>query len=169
MISVRLDNSLENELNYISQEQQISKSKIIKDSLIYYFDMLKEKSKEKSAYELGASLFGKYSSDNSLNNQVSKSISNILDNLNPFELNNLIGDNNYSKELNNLRKQLDNWMEEINDLVKKSEMGYYAKFLNDQIPFNVNVLDKLYSLIKSLKEFEDSVVKSFKGKNEKSN
>ena len=27
--------------------------------------MLKEKSKEKSAYELGASLFGKYSSDNS--------------------------------------------------------------------------------------------------------
>tara|TARA_B100000809_G_C15087064_1_gene511850 strand:- start:61 stop:1458 length:1398 start_codon:yes stop_codon:yes gene_type:complete len=34
----------------------------------------------------------------------------------PFELNNLIGDNNYSKELNNLRKQLDNWMEEINDL-----------------------------------------------------
>ena len=34
----------------------------------------------------------------------------------PFELNNLIGDNNYSNELNNLRKQLDNWMEEINDL-----------------------------------------------------
>jgi N-sulfoglucosamine sulfohydrolase len=34
----------------------------------------------------------------------------------PFELNNLIGDNNYSKKLNDLRKQLDNWMEEINDL-----------------------------------------------------
>ena len=32
-------------------------------------------------------------------------------------------------------------MEGINDLVKKSEMGYYAKFLNEQIPFNVNVLD----------------------------
>ena len=62
MISVRLDDSLENELSYIAQEQQISKSKIIKDSLIYYFEMLKEKSKEKSSYELGASLFGKYSS-----------------------------------------------------------------------------------------------------------
>ena len=34
----------------------------------------------------------------------------------PFELNNLVGDNNYIKELNNLRKQLDSWMEEINDL-----------------------------------------------------
>ncbi len=34
----------------------------------------------------------------------------------PFELNNLIGNNNYSKELNDLRKQLDSWMEEINDL-----------------------------------------------------
>ena len=32
-------------------------------------------------------------------------------------------------------------MEEINDLVKKSEMGHYAKFLNEQIPFNVNVLE----------------------------
>ncbi len=32
-------------------------------------------------------------------------------------------------------------MEEINDLVKKSEIGYYAKFLNEQIPFNVNVLE----------------------------
>ena len=32
-------------------------------------------------------------------------------------------------------------MEEINDLVTKSEMGYYAKFLNEQIPFNVNVLE----------------------------
>jgi len=32
-------------------------------------------------------------------------------------------------------------MEGINELVKKSEMGYYAKFLNEQIPFNVNVLE----------------------------
>jgi hypothetical protein len=39
----------------------------------------------------------------------------------PFELNNLIGDNNYSKELNDLRKQLDSWMEEINDLGHISE------------------------------------------------
>jgi arylsulfatase A-like enzyme len=34
----------------------------------------------------------------------------------PFELNNLIVDNNYSKQLNDLRNQLDMWMKEINDL-----------------------------------------------------
>ena len=32
-------------------------------------------------------------------------------------------------------------MEGVNDLVKKSEKGYYAKFMNEQIPFNVNVLE----------------------------
>ena len=32
-------------------------------------------------------------------------------------------------------------MEAIDDLVKKSEMGFYAKFLNEQTPFNVNVLE----------------------------
>ena len=32
-------------------------------------------------------------------------------------------------------------MEGINDLVIKSEMGFYAKFLNEQIPFNVNILE----------------------------
>ena len=32
-------------------------------------------------------------------------------------------------------------MEGINDLVIKSELSYYAKFLNEQIPFNVNVLE----------------------------
>ena len=48
----------------------------------------------------------------------------------PFELNNLIGDNNYSKELNELRKQLDNWMEEINDLGHISEKEL-AKLLTE--------------------------------------
>ena len=32
-------------------------------------------------------------------------------------------------------------MEDINSLVKKSERGYYGKFLNEQIPFNVNILE----------------------------
>lgn len=49
--------------------------------------------------------------------QVPKSFEEFYDLENdPFELNNLIGDNNYSNELNDLRKQLDKWMEEINDL-----------------------------------------------------
>ena len=48
----------------------------------------------------------------------------------PFELNNLIGDDNYSKELNELRKQLSNWMKEINDLGHISEKEL-AKLLTE--------------------------------------
>ena len=48
----------------------------------------------------------------------------------PFELNNLIVDNNYSKQLNDLRNQLDMWMKEINDLghIPEKEL---AKLLTD--------------------------------------
>ncbi|MEA2050111.1 MAG: CopG family transcriptional regulator [Campylobacterota bacterium] len=62
MLSVRLDNSMEEQLNFLSRQKQISKSQIIKDSLLYYFDMLKKETKQKSSYELGSELFGKYSS-----------------------------------------------------------------------------------------------------------
>ena len=62
MLSVRLDSSLENQLNLLAQEKSVSKSQIIKDSLTYYFDMLKSKNRQKSAYELGENLFGKYGS-----------------------------------------------------------------------------------------------------------
>ncbi|MEA3512970.1 MAG: CopG family transcriptional regulator [Campylobacterota bacterium] len=62
MLSVRLDNSMEEQLNFLSKQKDISKSQIIKDSLLYYFDMLKKETKQKSSYELGSELFGKYSS-----------------------------------------------------------------------------------------------------------
>lgn len=61
MISLRLDKNTENQINLISQQKQISKSKVVKDALIYYFDMLKNESKQKSSYELGSEFFGKYS------------------------------------------------------------------------------------------------------------
>lgn len=35
---------------------------MIKDALVYYFDMLKNDQNQKSAYELGSEFFGKYSS-----------------------------------------------------------------------------------------------------------
>ena len=63
MLSVRLDSTLENQLNFLADEKKISKSQIIKDSLAYYFDMLNSKTKQKSPYELGSELFGKYSSE----------------------------------------------------------------------------------------------------------
>ena len=62
MLSVRLDSSLENQLKFLAKEKSISKSQIIKDSLVCYFDMLKSQSKQKTAYELGKDLFGKHSS-----------------------------------------------------------------------------------------------------------
>ncbi len=65
MLSVRLDNNIENQLNFLSQDRNISKSQIIKDSLTYYFDMIKKESKQKSSYELGIDLFGRYSSGSS--------------------------------------------------------------------------------------------------------
>ena len=63
MLSVRLDSGLENQLNFLADEKKISKSQIIKDSLAYYFDMINNKTKQKSSYELGCELFGKYSSE----------------------------------------------------------------------------------------------------------
>jgi uncharacterized membrane protein YgaE (UPF0421/DUF939 family) len=62
MISVRLDNKLEKQLEKTAKEKSTSKSQIIKESLIYYFNMLNQEQKQKSPYELGREFFGKYSS-----------------------------------------------------------------------------------------------------------
>lgn len=62
MLTVRLDNSIEKELNFLAQEKHLSKSKIVKDALAYYFHMLKQETKQKTPYELGSELFGKYES-----------------------------------------------------------------------------------------------------------
>lgn len=63
MVSVRLNNALENQLNFISSQSKKQKSQIIKEALTYYFDMLKQESKEKTSYELGVDLFGRYASN----------------------------------------------------------------------------------------------------------
>lgn len=62
MLTVRLDNTMENQLNSLSEQMHLPKSKIVKDALIHYFDMMKKQSKEKTPYELGSELFGKHSS-----------------------------------------------------------------------------------------------------------
>lgn len=63
MLSIRLDDLTQNQLNIYAQSKQTSKSKIIKDALNYYFEMLKQESKSKTPYETGAELFGKYGSE----------------------------------------------------------------------------------------------------------
>lgn len=65
MISIRLDTSLESELNFFSDHMHLSKSQIIKDSLMLYFEMLKKETAQKTPYELGSELFGKYASGRS--------------------------------------------------------------------------------------------------------
>ena len=62
MLSVRLDKNIEKQLNYIVLENHTTKSKVIKDALIHYFDMLKKEKEKKTPFELGSELFGKYSS-----------------------------------------------------------------------------------------------------------
>ncbi|RUM73431.1 MAG: CopG family transcriptional regulator [Sulfurovum sp.] len=62
MISVRLNQSLEQELTRFSQLNQLTKTDIVKEALIHYFKTFKSKEKP-TAYELGANFFGKYGSE----------------------------------------------------------------------------------------------------------
>jgi len=62
MLSVRLDNNIENQLGFIAQELHLTKSAIVKEALVYYFDMLKNRSPQKTPYELGSELFGRFES-----------------------------------------------------------------------------------------------------------
>lgn len=65
MISVRLEDAIENQLNLVAQQKHLPKSKIIKEALLHYFEMLKRESKQKTPYELGCELFGKFESGKS--------------------------------------------------------------------------------------------------------
>jgi len=62
MLSVRLDNGLEKQIDFLSKEKHLPKSQIVKEALLYYFDMIKNQQQEKTPYELGSELFGKHSS-----------------------------------------------------------------------------------------------------------
>jgi predicted DNA-binding protein len=59
MISIRLDSDLEDKLKQIAEAEKLTKSDVIKRALKLYF---KEYEHQKSAYELGDDLFGKYGS-----------------------------------------------------------------------------------------------------------
>ncbi len=59
MISLRLNDELEKKLNQIAKDEKISKSEIIKQALIFYFD---EYQKKHSPYDLGKDLFGQFGS-----------------------------------------------------------------------------------------------------------
>jgi len=60
MISLRLNNELENKLEQIAKDEKLSKSEIVKRALMFYFD---DYNKKHSPYDLGKDLFGQYGSD----------------------------------------------------------------------------------------------------------
>ena len=59
MISVRLSKKLEEKINNLSQQENVTKSDIIKEALEKYVE---EQEKQTKPYELGVELFGKHGS-----------------------------------------------------------------------------------------------------------
>ncbi len=62
MIAVRLPKDLEDDLNRVSKKRNTTKTEIVKEALQLFFQKEREKA-EKTPYELGKELFGKYDSN----------------------------------------------------------------------------------------------------------
>ena len=63
MLTVRLPDELEREIHRLATEEQTTKTQIIRRALEHY---LESQRNQRSAYELGESLFGKYGSGESI-------------------------------------------------------------------------------------------------------
>lgn len=63
MVSFRLTAELEQQLNRYSEQQEVSKSYVIKEALAAYFHLQKQDQEELSPYQLGENLFGRFSSN----------------------------------------------------------------------------------------------------------
>ncbi|SKA03879.1 ribbon-helix-helix domain-containing protein [Selenihalanaerobacter shriftii] len=59
MISVRLSKELEEKINLLSQQEDITKSDIVKEALEMYMEKQEQQTKP---YDLGEEFFGKYGS-----------------------------------------------------------------------------------------------------------
>lgn len=63
MTTVRLNNEILNKITTLTKIEKTTKSEIIKKAIIEYYDM---RSKDLVPFKLGADLFGRYGSSNSL-------------------------------------------------------------------------------------------------------
>lgn len=63
MTTVRLNNDILNKIDTLTKIEKTSKSEIIKKAIIEYYDI---RSKDLTPFKLGADLFGRYGSSNSL-------------------------------------------------------------------------------------------------------
>ena len=61
MLAVRLPENLENELNRFSKIYRKTKTDIVKEALKLFFE-IESKKEQRSPYELGQDLFGRYGS-----------------------------------------------------------------------------------------------------------
>ena len=61
MLSVRLPEELEEKINLLSEQENTTKSDIVKEALENYIE---KKEKQVKPYDLGKELFGKYGSGN---------------------------------------------------------------------------------------------------------
>ena len=72
MLTVRLPEKLEKDLERLAEENNTTKSKIVKEAVRAY---IAEKISEKSSYEIGEQFFGKYGSDfNNLSTEYKKAL-----------------------------------------------------------------------------------------------
>ncbi len=79
MVSIRLERELERELEMVSRMSHKTKTDVIKDALLCYFDMLKVKEKA-TPYELGRGLFGVAGSkDGTLSTNYKRKYKELLD------------------------------------------------------------------------------------------
>ena len=70
MVAVRLEEEIENQLDYFAKRQSMTKSAVIKEALKHYFDSYDMK---KTPYELGKGLFGQVGSGDGTLSQTYKS------------------------------------------------------------------------------------------------
>jgi hypothetical protein len=71
MATIRLNDDIENKLSILTEFEKASKSDIIKKAIIEYF---KQQIPDKTPYESGKDLFGKYGSDTDLSTTYKKKL-----------------------------------------------------------------------------------------------
>ena len=76
MTTVRLNKDIDSKLSILIEIEKSSKSEIIKKAIIEYYN---QHVQEKSSYEIGKELFGRYGSDENLSENYKKKVKEKLD------------------------------------------------------------------------------------------
>ena len=77
MLSVRLPSDIEQELDTVAKMQKTTKTEIVRQSILFFLENLKQKRKNKP-YALGKDLFGVYEGDSDLSSTYKQKLDKIL-------------------------------------------------------------------------------------------